>query len=320
MNLKKIKLPSILEEFLHYLTSVQGRAAGTVNGYCSDLILFLRYIKKEKISSLSNVAIDYITIADINKEFINSITIENIHNFIKYLDTTKDNKNTTRSRKITSIRVFYKYLLNIGTIDTNITEDLKTPKKTKTMPVYLSEYEANNLLNIIDYSHTVNRERDYCIYTLLLNLGLRISELLNIKFKDIHNDSIKILGKGNKERIVFLNEVSKQSIDQYLKVRNKKWSSDLEDYLFISTRGTKLSPRTVQLSIKKYCSMANINEDCTPHKLRHTMATLLLKNGTDVRTLQRILDHESLNTVSIYTHVNDEDVRRAIEGNQLNRR
>ena len=320
MRVTTLKLPKVLENFNDYLTSVQGRAAGTVSGYNSDLILFLRYIKKERIETLSNVAIEYITIDDIDKDFINSINIEEIHNFIKYLDTTKTNKNTTRSRKITSIRVFYKYLLYVGIIDTNITKDLKTPKKKKTMPVYLSEVEANNLLNIIDYSHRVNRERDYCIYTLLLNLGLRISELLNIKFKDIHNDSIKILGKGNKERIVFLNKVSKASIDQYLEVRNKKWSNTLDDYLFISTRGTQLSARTVQLSIKKYCSMANINGDCTPHKLRHTMATLLLKNGTDVRTLQRILDHESLNTVSIYTNINDEDVRRAIEGNPLNRR
>ncbi len=320
--------PQILRDYLNYMSSVKGRSDATVKEYYLDLRTFFRFLKRYKGVVPADVSFDEVAINDIDSDFIRDVTLSDMYEYMifaknerptyhKSAVTTLGNEAVTRSRKTASLRSFYKYLFSKKIIDTNIAADLEPPQKTKNKtPTCLTFDECLELLNSVygDY-----KERDYCILVLFLNCGLRVSELVGINISDIMSDYIKIRGKGNKERIVYLNESSLDAINSYLKVRVEPKDAADRNALFVSRLKKRIDVQTVKWIVKKYLSAAGLSsKDYSAHKLRHTAATLLYSNGADIRTVQEFLGHEQLNTTMIYTHVNDNTQRQLVKLNPLN--
>jgi site-specific recombinase XerD len=195
-------------------------------------------------------------------------------------------------------------------------QDLDSPRLKKSLPRYLDLDESIQLLESVDGT---NKERDYCILTLFLNCGLRISELVNLNVTDVRDEQLRVLGKGNKERMLFLNGACQQAISDWLSVRGTQGIID-KNALFITRKHTRVTTAAVHKLVKKHLLLAGLDSSkYSSHKLRHTAATLMLQNGVDVRTLQEVLGHEHLNTTQIYTHVDNENLRAAARANPLGR-
>lgn len=310
-----------IEDFLTYLTIVQGMSMKTQKEYSYDLYLFFKFIKIRN-DFLDYEDIDQITVSDITIEDINNIDLEDMYAFLGYCQQYRENGSHARSRKVSSIKSFYNYLFNKKRlIKENVAEQLESPKIQKRNPIYLNIDEIKQLYTGISQTHYY---RDYCILTIFLNCGLRISELVSINISDINFSSklIFIIGKGNKERTVYLNDSCIEAINNYLmKERNKIKNINTQDLdaLFISQKGNRLSVRSVQDIIKKINLKSGLNKKgLSPHKLRHTMATLLYQNGADLISLQQILGHTSIATTQIYTHVESEQLRQVVQSNPLN--
>ena len=253
---------------------------------------------------------------EVDIEFIKSLTLNDIYDYLMHISTVKQNGARTRARKVSTIKSFYKYLhLKAKLIDENPTIALDSPKIIKAMPRYLELSESKKLLSCVDGRH---KERDFAILTLFLNCGMRLSELVGINISDIKNDSLVVTGKGNKERTVYLNSACRKAIDDYLAVRPKINVKD-EDALFISGQNNRIYFKTVQFLVKKYIKSAGLDPaKYSTHKLRHTAATLMYKYGkVDVKALQEILGHEQLNTTQIYTHVSNDIIKEAMDKNPL---
>ena len=267
-----------------------------------------------------NIKIDDFDVATLQK-----ITLEDIHSFISYLAIQQRSKAATRARKISTIRIFFKYLVQkTNLIEVNPAQNLETPKQDKRIPKYLSLEDSQKLLNVTANEDRDNRnkERDFAIITLFLNCGMRLSELVNINIKDINFSDYKlnVIGKGNKERTIYLNNACVHAINEYLKVRPREGVKfDSRDALFLSERRERVSNRTVQYTVEKELRRAGLDTSkYSVHKLRHTAATLMYQYGNvDIRALQELLGHESISTTEIYTHVNNEQVRNAVESNPL---
>lgn len=307
-------LPEILKQFLGYMSAVKGKSPNTVIGYNTDLKLFLKYIKRMKCKL--NCDIDEVSIKDIDGSFIKKINLGDLYSFINYITIKRENSSYARARKTAAIRSFFKYIeTKLKLINENPARELESPKISKRQPIYLTLEESRELLDSIEGR---NKERDYAIITLFLNCGLRLSELVSIDISKIKGDILTVVGKGNKERTIYLNSACINAINTYLKVRPKAGIKD-EDALFISERGNRINKRTVELLVKKYILKAGLyNEKYTPHKLRHTAATLMYKYGNvDIRALQQILGHDSVSTTQIYTHIDDERLREAVQSNPL---
>lgn len=307
-------LPCILNDFLGYLYTVKGKSLNTIDGYKVDLRLFLKYIKKIK-NNLKN-EIDDIDISDIDIELIKQINLNDIYSFINYVSIKRQNSTYARARKIAAIRSFFNYLeTKAKIIKENPARELESPKINKRHPVYLTLEQSKKLLDSIKGR---NKERDFAIITLFLNCGLRLSELVSIDISKIKGDTLAVVGKGNKERTVYLNKACIRAINSYLAVRPKDGVVD-KDALFLSERKKRIDKRTVEKLVKKYIVSAGLlNDKYTPHKLRHTAATLMYKYGkVDIRALQHILGHESVSTTQIYTHIDDEILRDAVKSNPL---
>lgn len=307
-------LPCILNDFLGYLYTVKGKSLNTIDGYKVDLRLFLKYIKKIK-NNLKN-EIDDIDISDIDIELIKQINLNDIYSFINYVSIKRQNSTYARARKIAAIRSFFNYLeTKAKIIKENPARELESPKINKRHPVYLTLEQSKRLLDSIKGR---NKERDFAIITLFLNCGLRLSELVSIDISKIKGDTLTVVGKGNKERTVYLNKACIKAINSYLAVRPKDGVVD-KDALFLSERKKRIDKRTVEKLVKKYIVSAGLlNDKYTPHKLRHTAATLMYKYGkVDIRALQHILGHESVSTTQIYTHIDDEILRDAVKSNPL---
>ena len=223
----------------------------------------------------------------------------------------------TRARKIATLRSFFNYLTTKAhLLEQNPIKDLDSPKLRKTLPRYLTLDESVELLQSVDGA---NSERDYCILTLFLNCGLRISELIGLNLNDIQGDALRVLGKGDKVRIVYLNDACKDALERYLSVRRPISGRD-ENALFLSTRNQRISRSNVHALVKKHLSQAGLDSSAySSHKLRHTAATLMLQNGVDVKAVQEVLGHEHLNTTEIYTHIDNESLRVAARANPLGR-
>lgn len=314
--------PEIIRGFLTYHETIKGHSQKTVDEYFLDLRTFFRFMKIHKNIVPRDTEMDDISIMDIDLDFVRSITLQDVYEFLAFLSRDRarhqNSRGTdyglganSRARKISTIRSFYKYLnVKVNLIDENPVQDLDTPKIVKSLPRYLSLDESKRLLMSVNGP---NKERDYCILTLFLNCGLRISELIGLNLSDIREDHIRIFGKGGKERIVYLNEACISAINDYLQVRKVVPSLDNRAF-FLSSRKTRISKSTVHSLVKKYLTTAGLDSSkYSSHKLRHTAATLMLHNGVDVRTLQELLGHEHLNTTEIYTHVENEDIRKAAE-------
>lgn len=320
--------PPILRDFLTYHEAIQGHSKKTVDEYYLDLRNFFRYIKLEKNKVPRSTEIDTIDISDVDLDLVRSVTLSDVYSYMNYLSRDRAQhpnssqtdyglKATSRARKVAAIRSFYKYLTNKAKLlSENPMQDLDSPRMKKSLPRYLDLDGSIQLLDSVDGDF---QERDRCILTLFLNCGLRISELIGLNLSDVRGDQLRVLGKGNKERILYLNDACIQSIQDYLEVRDNQRAID-KNALFLSRRRTRISKAAVEKLVKKYLTKAGLDStQYSPHKLRHTAATLMLQNGVDVRTLQEVLGHENLNTTQIYTHVDNENLRAAAKANPLGR-
>lgn len=308
------KCPRILKNFLIHKQTIEGKSPKTAKEYYFDLSNFLKYIKKKKQKLETDV--EDIDIMDIDVEFIKTIDLNDLYDYMMFVSNAKKNKARAMARKVSSLKSFFKYLnVKAKLIDHNPAKELDSPKIVKSLPRYLELNESKQLLNSIDGR---NRERDYAIITLFLNCGMRLNELVGINLSHIQGDRLTVLGKGKKERTVYLNEACIEAIAEYLKVRPKTGLAD-EDALFISSQKRRISDKTVQYLVKKHIREAGLDAaKYSTHKLRHTSATLMYKYGkVDIRALQEILGHENLNTTEIYTHVDSDEIRKAIENNPL---
>ena len=309
------ELPDIAIEFLNYMETIRGKSKNTIIAYSYDLVLFLKYIKMKRGYIASDMKIDDIPVRDVDSYMLSNISLADLYSFLSFAANQRDNKNYARARKVACIRSFFKYLYKMKIINDNPSLELESPKITSRHPVYLTLEESKRLLSSIDGE---NKERDYAIITLFLNCGLRLSELINIDINKISGDTLTVIGKGDKERTVYLNNACIEAINDYLKVRPANQVKD-KNALFLSERKRRISKRSVQYLVKKYINASDLDTDkYSPHKLRHTAATLMYKYGkVDIRSLQQILGHENISTTQIYTHLDDEILRNAVNANPL---
>ncbi|NLU31691.1 MAG: tyrosine recombinase XerC [Clostridiaceae bacterium] len=311
-------LPDIAVEFLNYMLTIRNKSLKTVQEYYYDLRTFFRFIKLTKHPGFKDADFDTIDVRDITLDDIKKIDLADLYSFMSYTSRMRDNTAVTRARKVASLRSFYKYLFSKAKlIDYNPAAELDSPKVVHRLPKYLNIDESIQLLESVEGD---NRERDYAILVLFLNCGLRLSELVGINLSDIRGDTLTVIGKGNKERTIYLNQACLNAIDAYRRVRPVEGVKD-KNALFLSERKQRISPKTVQYLVKKYIAAAGLDtRKYSTHKLRHTAATLMYKHGNvDIRALQSILGHASIATTEIYTHVDDEQLRRAVENNPLSR-
>lgn len=312
-----IYLPKDVQDFLSNLTIVANKSELTILEYASDLRMFFRFILKKKDKSLKDTSLNNVSIKDIDTDFIANITYNDILDFLTYCKIERNVSSRTLMRKITSLRVFYKFLMHNKKVDSSPLSDLDSPKIGKTLPKHLSLEQSRMLLNCIDGE---NKQRDYCIITLFLNCGLRLSELVALNITNISDDGkMTVTGKGNKQRIVYLNDACISALKEYLKVRPNEGVVD-KNALFISRNKKRISKRTVQHIVGVYLDRSGLsNQGFSTHKLRHTAATLMYQYGdVDVLLLKEILGHENLSTTQIYTHVSSEQIKNALSSNPLN--
>ena len=322
----RTEAPPILRDFLTYHETIQGHSKKTVDEYFLDLRTFFRYIKIEKGSVPRSTPLDEISISDVDLALIRSVSLTDIYAFLSFL--SRDRKKiandpnssyglevSSRARKVATIRSFYKYLVvKAKLLDESPIQELDSPKIRQTLPRYLTLDESIQLLESIDGD---NAERDFCIITLVLHCGLRISELVGLNLSSVQGDRLRVLGKGNKERIVYLNAACQNAIEDWLVVRSQSGAAD-PYALFISRRHTRITKDGVHYMLKQRFTAAGLDSSkYSAHKLRHTAATLMLQNGVDVRTLQEVLGHEHLNTTQIYTHVDSGALQNAALSNPL---
>lgn len=300
------------------MQTVKGKSSATVDEYYTDLRTFFRYLKKMRKLVPEAMELQDISITDIDLDFIKSITLTDIYAFMNYAMRERKNNAATRARKTSSIRSFFHYLTNKKCLlPINPAEELEVPKKKKALPKFLTLEQSLELLNAVDGNY---KERDYCIITLFLNCGIRLSELTGLNYSDVQLDerTMKVTGKGNKERIIYLNDACIDAIKRYLEVRPVDGVID-KKALFISRQNRRMSPKTVQAMVYKYLEKIGLDSNgYSVHKLRHTAATLMYQHGNvDIRVLKEILGHENLGTTEIYTHLTSSRMESAANANPL---
>ena len=311
--------PEIIKGFLIYSETVKNKSANSVNEYYSDLRTFFRYILKVRGLSPTDVPFKEIDISDVDLELVKTVTLQDLYAFLVFCKNELNNSANTRARKCSVLKIYFRYLaLNTKQIDSNPAELLEAPKTTRSLPKHLTLKDSVELLNSVDGP---NKERDYCILTIFLNCGLRLSELCGINLNDISSDGkLRVLGKGSKERMIYLNKACVDALEKYLRVRSLEGiPSEYKNALFISRNKRRISNKTVQHIVYSFLDKAGFgNMGLSTHKLRHTAATLMYQEGNvDIRALKEVLGHSSLNTTQIYTHVSDESVKQAFESNPL---
>ncbi len=316
-------MANIFDEYSFYKSVIQNKSKLTVEQYLTDLELFFKYIitkrKNEKFTydEFSKIDLDIVDL-----ELCKSVTQEEVYGFFSYVSTERKNSARTRARKLSSLKSFYNYLtVKKNYFENNPVKNIESPSVKPSLPKFLTEQECLVLLSTIENDKkSKNNIRDYCIITLFLNCGMRLSELVGINLSDIDPElkSLRVIGKGNKERIVYLNQSCKSSMYRWLNHRSTMEIID-KKALFISDRGNRISNKTIQAIVYKYLKMAGFeNKKLSVHKLRHTAATLMYQSGNvDVRVLKEILGHEQLNTTQIYTHVTNKNIENAMSQNPL---
>ena len=320
--------PTILRDFLTYHETIKGQSQKTISEYYLDLRMFLRFIKLMRGDMPLNTRLDDIDIKDVDIEFIRSITTSDIFDFLSYLANDRvvnpDSpapeygiSSTARARKLSAIKSFYKYLtVRTKQLQENPVADLEYPKIRKSLPRYLTLEQSAALLKAVSGQ---NEKRDYAILMLFLNCGIRRSELVGLNLTDVYEDRIRVVGKGNKERIVYFGAACRKAIDAYLVERNQKVLTD-NRALFGSRDGNRISVTAVHRLVKKALLQAGLDAtQFSAHKLRHTAATMMLSGGVDVKTVQEVLGHENLNTTQIYTHIENTELKVASEANPLSK-
>lgn len=311
-------VPLILRDYLNYMTVIKGKSPNTVKEYYYDLRMFFRFIHANE-NNLPLDELNKISLDSFDENILKKITLSDLYEFMAYVHNVHSDNDNYRARKVSSLRSFFNYLtVKRSFIEKNPAADLDSPKIKKRMPRYLTLEESISFLKNIDGK---NKLRDIAMFSLLLNCGLRLSELVGINMRDINFEkrSLRVIGKGNKERIVYLNDLCVESLKAYIEVRPEVKVQSDTDALFISEKGRRISNRMVELISKKYFKAAGLDSTLySPHKLRHTAATLMYKEGNvDIRTLQELLGHTSLSTTQIYTHIRNDDLKNAADSNPL---
>ena len=311
--------PPIIREFLNYIGNIKGRSDLTVDEYYRDLRTFFRFIIKDRGLVNVDTDIDKIDISSVDLEMVKSVTFMEILLFLNYCKDERDNNAATRARKTSTLKTFFHYLtVKTHKLSYNPTEEIESPKIGKRIPKYLTLEDSLRLLEAVDGEF---KERDYCILVFFLNCGLRRSELVGINLSDINSENmITVRGKGNKERTLYLNTACVDALKEYLKVRPVNGISD-KNALFISRKNCRITGKGVYHMVNHYLEKIGLgNQGYSPHKLRHTAATLMYqKGGVDIRTLQAILGHSNLGTTQIYTHIADDQVVKALNSNPLSK-
>lgn len=320
------EMPAVMREFLTYHKAVMGHADKTVEEYALDLRLFFRWLLRER-GRAEDVPFDGIAVTAVDAELLRTVTRADIYGFLSFLQQDRlvnpgsanqrqGLKTVSYARKEATLRSFFHYLFAKAEIlPDDPMKSLDTPKKRRTQPRYLTEDEAVRLLSAVEGP---SRHRDYCILVLLLNCALRISELTGLNMGDIRPDgTLRIYGKGGKMRTVYLNDACVEALGDWLPLRRPEPGAD-ENAVFLSRNKNRISPDAVQALVKKHLAAAGIDPTgLSPHKLRHTAATLMLRAGVDVRALQEVLGHSSISTTQIYTHIDNENLRVAAQANPL---
>ncbi len=311
--------PSVIRDFLTYNETIKGKSSLSVEGYYLDLQSFFRYILMVRGKVDKNTEFEQIDIGSVDLELVKTITISDLYAFLVFCKNERHNNAATRARKTSTLRIFFKYLSSqTHLIDENPALMLESPKVKQSLPKHLTLEDSIELLNSVDGN---NKQRDYCILTLFLNCGLRLAELCALNLSSISQDgTLTVIGKGNKERIVYLNSACLDAIKSYLEVRpHDNIPITDKNALFISRNHRRISPKTVQHIVKTYLGKSGLGDmGYSTHKLRHTAATLMYQHGdVDIRVLKDILGHANLGTTQIYTHVSDKQIKQAVDKNPL---
>lgn len=320
--------PQILRDFLTYHENIKGQSPRTISEYYLDLRMFLRFVRLMRNDMPINTPLEDIPIKDIDIAFVGSITTSEVFDFLSYLAndrplnpdsvyTEYGIESSSRSRKLSAIKSFYKYLtVRTKQLQENPVADLEYPKLRKSLPKYLTMSQAASLLQAVSGQ---NAKRDYAILMLFLNCGIRRSELVGLNLSDVYEDRIRVIGKGNKERFVYFGSPCRKAINAYLTERNKMVLTD-NRALFGSRNGNRISVTAVHRLVDKALLKAGLDTtQFSAHKLRHTAATMMLSGGVDVKTVQEVLGHENLNTTQIYTHIENTELKLAAEANPLSK-
>lgn len=316
--------PDFLRDYLFYMQTIKGRSERTVQAYYVDLQGFLKYMYGLKYNAgrIDDEYLKKVKLQDITLDMLRSVTISDVYEYLNYVATDHHNNAKTRARKVSSIRSLFKYLTTIANkLDNNPVKDLEMPSLKKSLPKYLTLEESMELLQGVEGNQA---PRDYCIIVLFLNCGMRLSELVGINYADIRGDQLKLLGKGNKERIVFLNEACRDAIAQYEEDKKRQIADQTlkvkdKQAFFLSSRGTRLTARRVQQIVESSLKSSHLDgQGFSAHKLRHTAATLMFQHGgVDIRVLKEVLGHANVGTTEIYTHVSNEQVKSAVNASPL---
>ena len=318
--------PQVLREFLSYHETIKGQSKRTVSEYYLDIRMFLRFVKLMRNELPVNTPLEDVPIKDVDLDFVRSISSTEVFDFLSFLANDRVPEGShddpgigsaARARKLSAIKSFYNYLsVSTKQIKENPVKDIEFPKIRRSLPKYLTLEESTTLLKSVSGP---NQKRDFAILMLFLNCGIRRSELVGLNLTDVYDDRIRVVGKGNKERIVYMGASCRKAIDEYLVERNKIVLSD-NRALFGSRDKNRISVTAVHRLVKKHLLEAGMDStQFSVHKLRHTAATLMLSNGVDLKTLQEVLGHENLNTTQIYTHVESTELKIAAEANPLSK-
>lgn len=310
----------LLDQYVHYMQAVKERSPLTMKEYRYDLVLFFRFMKRDRGLTGRDEKFDEIPIDDIDIDFIKGVISDDLFVFMIYLSRERKASAATRARKAATLKSFFKYLYQKRKlIEEDPSYELESPKVGRRLPKYLNLDESVKLINTAYDSKSTSSKRDYCMITLFLNCGMRLSELRGINISDIRDDTLTVIGKGNKERTIYLNPACLRAIAEWLEDRTTHYKIKEPDALFLSARGDRISPQMIQNIVKKRLFEAGIDtRTYSVHKLRHTAATLMYKYGqVDIRSLQTILGHSSVATTQIYTHVDNEALHDAVNKNPL---
>lgn len=325
-NYYKTDSPQYLIDFLDYMSVIKNRSALTVKNYYCDLRLLLRYLKVQNDPSLGNQEFSEISVSDTPEALVRTVTLNDILGFLHFTMDERDNHQKARARKAVSIRQFFKYLTdNKKWFDVSPAAKLELPSPKNALPKHLTVEQANQLLAECSDIKDWTDSRDYCMITFFLNCGIRLSELVGISVNDYIATKdpktgedyafLKVIGKGSKERIIYLNNACVSAYEAYMKLRPNVQG---EKALFLSKRYKRISNRRVEQIIDEKLTKSGLaGYGFSVHKLRHTAATLMYQNGVDVRVLKEVLGHENLNTTQIYTHVSDSQIKQAMDRNPL---
>lgn len=311
--------PAVLRDFLTYSSTIKGKSNLSVEEYYHDLTTFFRYLKMARGLVPASTEFSDISLHDLDEDFVKSVTLSDLLSFLVYCKEERGNNAVTRARKASTLRIYFKYLTNTThLLSVNPAAELDTPKTKKSLPRYLTLEESIDLLKAVDGPF---KERDYCIITFFLNCGMRLSELCGLNLSSIGEDgSLTLLGKGNKERVIYLNDACIKALTDYLPHRPVDGvPAKDKNALFLSNRKNRISNKTVQHLVYSYLDKAGFGDrGLSVHKLRHTAATLMYQHGhVDIRILKDILGHANLGTTQIYTHLSDEQVKKAMQSNPL---